>query len=108
VARGESGAERHRRSGAARRRCWSGRPRAVAKGEERKAAPGPGEPMAPARPSLAVAAMPVRSKSGDSVRARVELWRRRASRCGRAGLGESASGAARPGRARVRQQKEEE
>jgi hypothetical protein len=31
--------------------------------EERKAAPGPGEPKAPARPSLAVAAMPVRGRN---------------------------------------------
>jgi hypothetical protein len=46
--------------------------------EERKAAPGPGEPKAPARPSLAVAAMPVRGRNRGGASA--GAVRRRASR----------------------------
>jgi hypothetical protein len=45
--------------------------------EERKGALGPGEPKAPARSSLAVAAMPVRGRNGggagSGARVRVEL-----------------------------------
>jgi hypothetical protein len=37
--------------------------------EERKAASGPGEPKAPARPSMAVAAMPVRGRNGGGASA---------------------------------------
>jgi hypothetical protein len=60
---------------------WQARATEAAMTEEkRKATPGPGEPKAPARPSLAVAAMPIRGRNGGSAgagaRVRMELWLR--------------------------------
>jgi hypothetical protein len=46
---------------------------AAAAEEEREAAPGPGELMAPARPSLAVAAMPVTEAAAQGRRVPVAV-----------------------------------